>query len=105
MRLILMLATALFLTATLVVPAHAQTGRPPSPVVTAKVTAGDMVPQSEFIGTVYFTEISDVASEVLGKVVDLKVDDGQRVKQGDVMVVLSATLLEKQIRRARALAQ
>jgi RND family efflux transporter MFP subunit len=105
MRLTLMLAAALFLTASLVVPAHAQTGRPPSPVVTAKVTAGDMVPQAEFIGTVYFTEISDVACEVLGKVVDLKVDDGQRVKKGDVMVVLSATLLDKQIRRARALAQ
>ncbi|MGL1861582.1 MAG: efflux RND transporter periplasmic adaptor subunit [Pseudodesulfovibrio sp.] len=88
-------------------PAHAQKPgeRPPSPVVTDKVTSGDMAPQSEYIGTVFFTEISDVASEVIGKVVDIKVIDGQRVKKGDVMVVLSATLLDKRIRRGRALAQ
>ena len=79
--------------------------RPPSPVVTAKVTSGDMAPQSEFIGTVFFTEISNVASEVIGKVVDIKVTDGQRVNQGDIMVVLSSELLDKRIRRARALAQ
>jgi RND family efflux transporter MFP subunit len=92
----------------LLAPAHAfaQGGeRPPSPVVTAKVGSGDMAPQAEFIGTVYFTEISNVASEVVGKVVDLRVHDGQRVAKGDIMVVLSATLLDKQIRRARALAQ
>ncbi|CCH48286.1 efflux RND transporter periplasmic adaptor subunit [Pseudodesulfovibrio piezophilus] len=87
------------------VPALAQDGgRPPSPVVVSKVTKGDMAPQSEFIGTVYFTEISNVASEVTGKVVDIKVTDGQRVSKGDVMVVLSSSLLEKTIRNARALA-
>ena len=63
-----------------------------------------MAPQSQFIGTVYFAEISNVASEVDGKVLDIKVADGQRVKEGDVMVVLSSSLLEKSIRRARALA-
>ena len=77
---------------------------PASPVVVAKVTSGDMAPQSQFIGTVYFSEISNVASEVDGKVLDIKVADGQRVKQGDVLVVLSSSLLEKSISRARALA-
>ncbi|QGY40162.1 efflux RND transporter periplasmic adaptor subunit [Pseudodesulfovibrio cashew] len=86
--------------------ASAQGGdRPPSPVVVAKVTSGDMAPQSEFIGTVYFTEISNVASEVTGKVTEILVKDGQRVKQGDVMVVLSSSMLDKSIRNARALAQ
>jgi len=78
--------------------------RPPSPVVVSKVTTGDMAPQSEFIGTVYFSEISNVASEVTGKVVDIKVLDGQRVKKGDVLVVLSSTMLQKSINNARALA-
>jgi RND family efflux transporter MFP subunit len=96
---------ALVLAVCAAAPSQAQTGRPPSPVVTAKVTSGDMAPQSEFIGTVFFTEIADVASEVAGKVTDLRVTDGQRVSQGDVMVVLSSSLLDKQIRRARALAQ
>jgi len=89
----------------LAVPAQAQKPgeRPPSPVVTAKVTSGDMAPQSEFIGTVFFTEISDVASEVIGKVVEINVVDGQRIKEGDVMFVLSSTQLNASIRRARAL--
>ena len=102
--------TNLFLTLCLallmVTPALAQKPgeRPPSPVVVAKVTSGDMAPQSEFIGTVFFTEISNVASEVTGKVVDIKVVDGQRVKKGDVLVVLSSTMLQKSINNARALA-
>lgn len=91
---------------TVVAPAMAQKPgeRPPSPVVVAKVITGDMAPQSEFIGTVFFTEISNVASEVTGKVIDIKVVDGQRVKKGDVMVTLSASMLDKSIRNARALA-
>lgn len=97
----------LLLSLMLAMPAMAQKPgeRPPSPVVVTKVTTGDMAPQSEFIGTVYFSEISNVASEVTGKVVDIKVTDGQRVKKGDVMVVLSSSLLAKSIRNARALAQ
>lgn len=90
----------------LAAPAFAQKPgeRPPSPVVVDTVTRGDMAPQAEFIGTIYFTEISDVASEVSGKVVDILVTDGQRVKKDDVMVVLSSSMLGKDIRRARALA-
>ncbi|MDD3312842.1 efflux RND transporter periplasmic adaptor subunit [Pseudodesulfovibrio sp.] len=76
-----------------------------SPVAVAKVTSGDMAPQSEFIGTVYFSEISNVASEVEGKVLDIKVTDGQRVREGDVLVVLSSSLLDKSIRNASALAR
>jgi len=79
--------------------------RPPSPVGTATVTSGDMAPQSEFIGTVFFTEISDVASEVTGKVIDIKVVDGQAIKKDDVMVVLSSSMLDQSVRRARALAR
>ncbi|MDC0336446.1 efflux RND transporter periplasmic adaptor subunit, partial [Pseudodesulfovibrio sp.] len=97
---------ALCLTLLISGPVHAQKPgeRPPSPVVTAKVTSGDMAPQSEFIGTVYFTEISNVASEVTGKVIDIKVVDGQRVKKGDILVALSSSMLDSSIRRARALA-
>ncbi|MEF2232026.1 MAG: efflux RND transporter periplasmic adaptor subunit [Pseudodesulfovibrio sp.] len=85
--------------------ALAQQEGPGSPVVVAKVTSGDMAPQSEFIGTVYFSEISNVASEVEGKVVDIRVGDGQRVKEGDILVVLSSSLLEQSIRNASALAR
>ncbi|WP_338667564.1 efflux RND transporter periplasmic adaptor subunit [Pseudodesulfovibrio methanolicus] len=99
-------AALCFLAVLLAVPAFAQGGeRPPSPVVTAKVTTGDMAPETEFIGTVYFTEISNVAAEVEGKVVSLDVVDGQRVKKGDPLVTLSSDILDSSIANARALVE
>jgi len=77
--------------------------RPPSPVVVDKITSGDMAPQTEFIGTVYFTETSNVAAEVDGKVVALNVQEGQRVKRGASLVVLSSDILNSTIDNARAL--
>ncbi|EGB14351.1 efflux transporter, RND family, MFP subunit [Pseudodesulfovibrio mercurii] len=84
--------------------AFAQGGeRPPSPVVTAKVTSGDMAPETEFIGTAYFSEISNVAAEVEGKVVSLDVEDGQRVKRDAPLLTLSSDILDSSIANARAL--
>ncbi|BCS87931.1 efflux RND transporter periplasmic adaptor subunit [Pseudodesulfovibrio sediminis] len=95
----------LALLAVIATPALAQKGgeRPPSPVVVDKVTSGDMAPQTEFIGTVYFTEISNVAAEVEGKLVTLNVQDGQRVKSGQPLVQLSFDLLNQSIANAKAL--
>ena len=76
---------------------------PGTPVVVGKVTTGDMAPQTEYIGTVYFTETSDVAAEVDGKLVSLDVQDGQRVKAGDALVTLSSDILDQSIANARAL--
>lgn len=85
-------------------PALAQKGeRPPSPVVVDKVTTGDMAPQTEFIGTVYFNEVSNVAAEVDGKVVSLSVEEGERVRKGAPLVVLSSDILDRTIANAQAL--
>ena len=93
----------LCLVAACVAPALAQQGAPATPVVVDKVTSGDMAPQTEYIGTVYFTETSDVAAEVDGKLVSLAVQEGQRVTQGDPLVVLSSDILDQSIANARAL--
>ncbi|WP_239057805.1 efflux RND transporter periplasmic adaptor subunit [Pseudodesulfovibrio sp. JC047] len=77
--------------------------RPPSPVVIDKVTTGDMAPQTEYIGTVFFTEISNVAAEVDGKLVGLKVREGQRIKKNDPLVVLSSEILSRTIANGNAL--
>ncbi len=104
MRRILDGAVILCLLVLVAVPAFAQGGeRPPSPVVVAKVTCGDMAPQTEFIGTAFFSEISNVAAEVEGKVVSLGVEDGQRVKKGAPLVILSSDILDSSIANARAL--
>ena len=43
---------------------------PPARVVVSEVKSGVIAPQTEFIGTVYYQEISDVASEVTGSLLD-----------------------------------
>ncbi|WP_250645593.1 efflux RND transporter periplasmic adaptor subunit [Salidesulfovibrio onnuriiensis] len=80
-----------------------QGGPPPAMVVTAKVGSGEVAPEVSYIGTVMFHELSDVAAEVAGKVVSLEVDHGQKVSQGDPLVVLSSDLLDKTIANARSL--
>lgn len=77
-------------------------GMPPAPVVTAGVSAGMVAPMSEFIGTVYYHEVSEVASEVSGKVETVHFEEGQRVKAGSVLVTLSSDLLEKTLEATRA---
>ncbi|SDK86996.1 RND family efflux transporter, MFP subunit [Maridesulfovibrio ferrireducens] len=75
---------------------------PPAHVVTAKSYSGQVAPESAYIGTVYFSEVSDVASEVAGKVVKVEVEEGDTVKKGAVLLVLSSDLLATEIRAANA---
>ncbi|WP_320169111.1 efflux RND transporter periplasmic adaptor subunit [Maridesulfovibrio sp.] len=75
---------------------------PPAHVVTSRSQAGQVAPQSDYIGTVYFSEVSDVASEVSGKIVSVAVEEGDIVRKGDVLVRLSSDLLNTEIKAARA---
>jgi RND family efflux transporter MFP subunit len=72
-------------------------GPPPAKVRVAEAKNGLVSPQAEFIGTVFFQEVSDVASEVSGIVEVVKFDEGQRTKQGQVLVKLSGDLLQKRL--------
>ena len=59
---------------------------PPTPVSTAKATA-ESVPQSlEAIGTLMAVHQVTVSPQVDGKVLALKFESGDAVKQGDVLV-------------------
>ncbi|CCO23959.1 efflux RND transporter periplasmic adaptor subunit [Maridesulfovibrio hydrothermalis] len=75
---------------------------PPAHVVTAKSFAGQVAPESAYIGSVYFSEVSDVASEVSGKIVKVDVEEGDIVKKGSVLIRLSSDLLATEIRAAKA---
>lgn len=70
-------------------------GMPPAQVVVSEIRYGTLAPQAEFIGTVYYQEISDVASEVSGLVESVSFEEGQRIKENDVLVKLVSDLLEK----------
>jgi RND family efflux transporter MFP subunit len=87
------------------VPALAQARAPaaPPPLVSlAPVASGRIAPQTEFVGTVYFAEVSDVASEIEGIVDAVKIEDGQRVKAGQALVELNTDLLAKRLEATRS---
>ncbi len=88
------------------VPVYAQGEKagsmPPAKVVVAEVKTGMIAPESEFIGTVYYQEVSDVASEVEGLVIAVNFEDGQRVDKGAMLVSLGSDLLQKSLKAARA---
>ena len=77
-------------------------GMPPASVVVSEVTSGMVAPESEFIGTVYYQEVSDLASEVDGLVEAVSFEEGQRVKKGKVLVKLNDDLLQKSLKAAKA---
>lgn len=77
-------------------------GPPPALVVAATLTKGTVAPESEFIGTVYYDEVSDVASEISGRVEAVFFDEGDRVKKGARLVKLDAELLLRDLEATRA---
>ena len=74
---------------------------PPANVVVSKVTTGTIAPEEEFIGTVYYLEVSDVSAEVSGAVEVTEFEEGQRITEGEALVKLNSDLLEKKF-QARA---
>jgi RND family efflux transporter MFP subunit len=75
---------------------------PPANVVVSRVTTGTIAPEGEFIGTVYYLEVSDVSAEVNGTVKIIKFEEGQRVKRGKVLVKLDSDLLQKNLQASVA---
>lgn len=70
-------------------------GMPPANVVVSEVRSGMLSPQTEFVGTVYYKELSDVASEVDGLIEAVNFEEGKRIRKGEMLVKLSSDLLEK----------
>lgn len=77
-------------------------GAPPAIVVVSEIGTGMISPENDFIGTVYYQEVSDAASEVSGKVEEVSFEEGQRLERGTAMVRLSSDLLNKTLQAAQA---
>jgi RND family efflux transporter MFP subunit len=75
---------------------------PPALVVVDKVKRGMMNPREEFVGSVYYREISDLSSEVSGKVEDFYFKEGEKVKKGEVLVSIDQSILQKDLEAKRA---
>lgn len=77
-------------------------GPPPALVTVAEITEGEVQPMSNFVGTVFYSNVSKVAPEVAGKVRDVSFEEGQRVKQGATLVVLDSEILDANIASTEA---
>jgi RND family efflux transporter MFP subunit len=83
-------------------PKGAGGGMPPAMVVLGAITSGEIAPEAEFVGTVYFQEVSELAAEVRGKVLKVLFDEGQKVKEFDALVKLDSDLLNKEMEEISA---
>lgn len=78
-------------------------GMPPAKVVAAKIEADIIIPSVEYVGTVFYPEVSDVASEASGRVDAVSFEEGRKIKKGDLLAELNTDLLEKAIQAKTAL--
>ncbi len=69
----------------------------PANVVISKVTTGSIAPEEEYVGTVYYIEVSNLSSEASGMVEDITFEEGQRTEKGAPLVKLNSELLEKKL--------
>lgn len=83
-------------------PAMAQQA-PPAKVVVAPLRSGEIAPTAQFIGTVYFNERADVATETSGLVTSFSFAAGDRVRRGQVLVALDTDILTQDLRAQEAL--
>ena len=70
-------------------------GMPPATVVVSNLRVGVIAPEVEYVGTVYYPEVSEVAAESSGRIEGVHFEEGQRTKKGDLLVNINAELLEK----------
>lgn len=76
--------------------------RGPATVTIAPVREGVLAPGREETGTIFFKEMSEVATEVAGKVVDVAFEEGEVVTAGSPLVKLDASLLQRELAAAEA---
>jgi RND family efflux transporter MFP subunit len=77
-------------------------GPPPALVVVSDIVSGEVEPMAEFVGTVYYSRVSDVAAEVEGRVERVEFEEGDRVRKGRMLVQLGTDLLDSAIEGTRA---
>jgi len=76
-------------------------GKGPALVNTAKVTKGVVNPLEEFIGTLHFSQSSNMASETSGVIKKINYEAGDSVKKGDILIAVDSAILDAQIKSAK----
>ncbi|HHH20186.1 MAG TPA: biotin/lipoyl-binding protein [Campylobacterales bacterium] len=74
----------------------------PALVEMSPLTKGEVKRLQNFVGTLYFNQKSNLASETSGKVLKVHFESGDRVKKGALLVTLESSILDKNIAASRA---
>ncbi len=82
-------------------PVLAQEGMPPAAVVTDKVTVGTISEEITLAGTTRPIRDSLIASEVDGRVLERKIENGDFVEKGGILFILDQDRLERTLALAR----
>lgn len=72
-------------------------GPPPAKVVVENVVAQEVSTTQSVTGILYYERVSDLSTEVAGLVEEIKVNQGDHVKKGDLLVRLNTEILEQEI--------
>ena len=87
------------------IPSSAQNppeGPPPAAKVTVCPLESGSIARTQLMpGNIFFKEVSNVATEVNGKVVEVHFEEGQHLEKGDVMVRLDHLLLDSELGAAQ----
>ena len=75
----------------------------PAIVVLDEVRSGQVQPMSPFVGTIFYSRVSEVAAEVDGLVDTIDFEEGQHVEKGHVLASLKTDLLDLGIAQKQAL--
>ncbi len=78
-------------------------GFPPAKVKATEIKTGTIAQETEFIGSVYYHEVSDVASEVSGIVESVNFEEGYKIKSGKLLAILNSEILKKTIKSNQAI--
>ena len=76
-------------------------GPPPAKVVVSKVFQQELAENQAVIGVLYYERTSEVSTEVAGLVESIEVRQGDRVKQGELLVRLNTEILDREIALTR----
>lgn len=86
-------------------PAAPRGGGPPGgqvPVVIAPVRTGEVVERIESVGTVRAREAVTITTKVAGIVTAIRFEEGQRVREGELLLELDSAALQAELDQARA---
>jgi len=75
---------------------------PPTPVSVAKATKRIAGNQAELVGTVEAVEKAEIAAKITGNIINLQVDLGTKVTQGELLIELSAREISARVQQAKA---